>query len=322
MAEWLLDEGIGEHRAALVVDGEIVEAAIDRQDDRPRVGQRIAATLGETVGAGAWLATARGDVILEAVPASLSKGRTLMVEIVREAIPEPGRLKPPRARACAATGERAAPSLAGQLTGAPIRIVADHGADLFEAAGWSALLEEAETGEIAFPGGRLRLSPTPAMALFDVDGTLAPALLAVEAARAVALAIRRLAIGGSIGIDFPTLAKADRAAPAAAIDALLPQPFERTAVNGFGFLQIVRPRPRASIPELVRQDRALGAALALLRRGARGIGAIRLVAAPTVIARLEREPAWREALARRVGGAIGLRADPALAISAGHVEPF
>jgi hypothetical protein len=321
LAEWLLDEGVGEHRAALVADGEIIEAAIDRQDDRLRIGQRIAATLGERVGGGAWLTTARGDAILEAAPSGLSQGRSLMVEIVREAIPEPGRLKPARARVCEATAERAAPLLAERLTGAPVRRLADHGPDMLEAAGWSALIEEAETGEIDFPGGRLRLSPTPAMALFDVDGTLPPTTLAVAGSAAAAGAIRRLAIGGSIGIDLPTLAKADRAAPAAAIDAILPQPFERTAVNGFGFLQIVRPRPRASIPELVRGDPTASAALALLRIATRSIGAIRLVAAPPVIMRLERETGWREALARRIGGTVGLRADAALAISASHVEP-
>ncbi len=321
LAEWLLDEGIGEHRAALVVDGEIVAAAIDRQDKRLRNGQIIAAMLGERIGGGAWIATAQGDAILETVPPGLSQGRTLLVEIVREEIPEAGRRKFPRARASDQADERAAPSLAERLAGVPMRRLADHGPDLLDAAGWSLLIEEAETGEIGFPGGQLRLSPTPAMALFDVDGTLPSAQLAIAGAEAAARSIRRLAIGGSIGIDLPTLPKADRAAPAAAIDRILPQPFERTAVNGFGFLQIVRPRPAASIPELVRQDAALTAALALLRRAARAVGAIRLAAAPVVIARLEREAAWRDALARRIGGTVALRADPALAISAGHVEP-
>lgn len=319
MPEWLIDEGIGEHRAALLVDGEIVEALIDRQDTRLRCGQIVRATLGERIGTGAWIATAEGDAILEAVPPGLSQGRALLVEIVREAIPEPGRLKPPRARTTDATDERVAPTLAERLPGA--RPLPLHGTDALEAAGWSALIEEAANGEIDFPGGHLRLSPTPAMALFDVDGALPPAELAVAGARAAASAIRRLAIGGSIGIDLPTLARADRAAPTAAIDAILPQPFERTAVNGFGFVQIVRPRPRASIPELVRHDPALTAALALLRHASRSIGAIGLVASPVVIARLAREPGWIEALGRRIGGGVGLRADPALAISAGHVEP-
>ena len=93
------------------------------------------------------------------------------------------------------------------------------------------------------------------MTLFDVDGPGATAALAVAAATAAAEAIVRHDIGGSIGIDFPTVTgKAERLAVAAAIDAALPQPFERTALNGFGFLQIVRPRPRASLPELLRAD--------------------------------------------------------------------
>ncbi|MDB5737307.1 MAG: hypothetical protein JWO65_975 [Sphingomonas bacterium] len=319
MAEWLIDEGVGEHRAALVVDGAIVEAAIDRQDERLRVGRIVSATLGERVGGGAWIGTPAGDAILEAVPPGLSQGRTLLVEIVREAIPEVGRLKPPRARASDTAEERQAPTFAERFPNA--RRLVDHGPDLLEAAGWSALIEEAASGEIDFPGGHLRFSPTPAMALFDVDGSLPPADLAVAGARAAALAIRRLTIGGSIGIDLPTLPKAERAAPTAAIDAILPQPFERTAVNGFGFVQIVRPRPRASIPELVRADPALTATLELLRIATRSIGAIRLVAAPPVIARLEQEPAWIAALSRRIGGTVALRADATRAISAGHVEP-
>src|SRR5690606_4731608 len=117
--------------------------------------------------------------------------------------------------------------------------------------------EEAASGEIAFAGGALRMSLTPAMTLFDVDGDLPPAELAVAGAAAAARAIRRFGIGGSIGIDLPTLpARGDRQAAAAALDALLPQPFERTAVNGFGFLQIVRRRERASIPEMLRADPA------------------------------------------------------------------
>ena len=109
MAEWLLDEGVGEHRAALVEQGAIVEAAIDRLDARLRVGAVVAATLGERVGAGAWIATAHGDAILEAVPAGLSQGRALTVEIVREALPEPGRVKPARARSTMPAGSSRAP---------------------------------------------------------------------------------------------------------------------------------------------------------------------------------------------------------------------
>src|SRR3546814_1478420 len=74
------------------------------------------------------------------------------------------------------------------------------------------------------------------MTLFDVDGA-APLLdLAIAGATATAVAIRRLDIGGSIGIDLPTLGgKAERQRVVEAIDATLPLPFERTAMNGFGF---------------------------------------------------------------------------------------
>src|SRR6185436_2702885 len=95
---------------------------------------------------------------------------------------------------------------------------------------------------------------------------LPSAALAAAGAEAAGRTIRRLGLGGSIGIDLPTLAAKDgRRAAAAALDRVLPQPFERTAVNGFGFLQVVRRRERASLPELIQSDPAGAAARALLR---------------------------------------------------------
>ena len=161
------------------------------------------------------------------------------------------------------------------------------------------------------------MSLTPAMTLFDVDGSLPPAALAEAGAAAAARAIRRLGIAGSIGIDLPTLPRDRRQAAAAALDAVLPQPFERSAVNGFGFLQIVRRRERPSIPELVRSDPAGAAARALLRKAGRLTGPLAIHAAPGVIAAIEPLAAMLE---RRIGGAVALLAEPGLAISAGHVE--
>jgi hypothetical protein len=161
------------------------------------------------------------------------------------------------------------------------------------------------------------------MTLIDVDGNLPPAELAVAGARAAAAAIRRHGIGGSIGIDLPTLGSRDqRQAAAAALDAVLPQPFERTAVNGFGFLQVVRKRERASIAEIVQGDPVGAAARALLRRAERagGSGKRTLTAAPAVIARIERNPEWIALLARRCGVAIALRSEPSLGLGAGHVQ--
>jgi hypothetical protein len=194
--------------------------------------------------------------------------------------------------------------------------------DLFEQAGWSELIESAESGEIPFAGGGLRMSLTPAMTLFDVDGVLEPAALAVAGARAAGRAIRRFGIGGSIGIDLPTLAsRADRLKAAQALDSVLPQPFERTAVNGFGFLQLVRRRGRRSIPEIVQADPVGAAARALLRRAERsGPGSLLLIAAPEVVARIESQASWIDTLQRRTGGSAGLRADPGQPIFAGYVH--
>lgn len=319
---------MGEDRAALIEAGRIVEAAIGRHDERLRLGAVLAARLTATLiprRRGLVALDGGGEAWLEPMPPALSDGMALAVEIVREPIPEPGRPKRARVRATDAP-PAPGPDLRARIaaTGLPVRTLLPHMPDALEAAGWSELLDEAESGEIAFPGGALRLWPTPAMALFDVDGALPPDQLAIAGARAAAAAVRRMGIGGAIGIDLPTLAsKAERQAAAAAVDAVLPQPFERTAVNGFGFLQIVRRRDRPSLPELLRADPALAAALALLRRAERtpGIGTRTLVAAPAVAALVAARPDWREALARRLGAPVVLRAAPGLAISAGHVDP-
>ena len=320
MAEWLYEAGIGENRAAHIDDGEIVEALIELPGAL-RLGSVVEGRLSAILvpGRRGVVTAGAGEIIVEPLPAALTEGRAVRVEIVREGIPEAGRPKLPRGR-ITEEPTRQAPTLAERLVVEP---TVSHGPDPLEAAGWSELLEEAATGEIAFSGGALRMSLTPAMTLFDVDGSLPPAELAVAGAAAAARAIRRFGIGGSIGIDLPTLAsKAERQAVAAAVDAILPQPFERTAMNGFGFLQIVRRRERPSLPELLQADPVGAAARALLRRAewATGAGERLLTAAPAVIARIEANPEWLQALAHRIGTPVALRAEPELAISAGHVH--
>lgn len=327
MAEWLCEAGIGEVRAALVADGAILAAMIEREGGL-RAGSIRKARLARITAPGrrGLVTFDDGEAVLEPLPPGVAEGGRLLIEIVREAIPEAGRPKPARARRAAegaVPGD--GPALAARLAAGdgPVRDVPLHGPDLLEAAGWSELVEEATSGAIDFPGGALRLSVTPAMALFDVDGVLAPAALALAGAQAAAHAIRRMEIGGSIGIDLPTVSdKGVRQAVAAAVDAILPQPFERTAVNGFGFLQIVRRRTRASLPELFAADPALAAALGLLRQAerAQGIGTRMIVAAPAVIALIAQRADWIATLERRIGTGVVLRPDPARAISAGHVE--
>ena len=321
MPEWLVEAGIGETRAALVADGEIVEARIEIEGS-VSAGTVLAARLTSIGQAGRnAVASADGVEYLLAVAPRVTQGAALAIEVTRAAFPGVEPWKRPLARVSEAV-PGALPSLAERLLGRTLGFPTPH--DALEEGGWSRLIEEARSGIVEFGGGALRLSPTPAMTLIDVDGVLPSEELALAGVRAAARTIRRLAIGGSIGIDLPTVrSKAARMAQAEAIDALLPQPYERTAVNGFGFVQIVRPRTGPSLIELA-QDRAGFEARALLRRAARSTGAIRLVAYPALVERLEAGQdkfGWIERLARQVGGAVSLRGDPLLAMSGAYAEP-
>ena len=316
MPEWLIERGIGETRAVLVDGGEIIEARIVLEG-AVQAGSVIAARLVH-VGTNGRNAVARdesgAEYLLPRGAPGVTEGASLDIEVTREAIPGAEPWKRPMARV---TGGPAAParSLEARLLAFPAP------RDELARAGWDDLIDEARSGVVRFDGGELRISPTPAMTLIDVDGFLPPEELAVRGAAQAAKAIRRLDIGGSIGIDLPTSgSKAGRQKAADAIDAMLPQPFERTAVNGFGFVQIVRSRLRASLVELA-QDRASFEARALLRRVAVGPpGPRRLVAHPGMIAILESRRDWIEGLARQVGGPVSLRADASLPMSGAYAE--
>ena len=310
MPEWWIERGIGETRFALVDGGEIVEARV-LVDGTVPAGSVLKAALKRSGRPGVATA-AKAEYLLPLGAPGISEGAACTIEVTREAIPGPEPWKRPLARV---TGDEPGPA---QLPdGETLALPAAE--DRLANAGWADLIDEARSGTVAFDGGALRVSPTPAMILIDVDGTLAAPDLALAGARAAVRAIRRHGIGGSIGIDLPTLGgKAARKRVDDAIDAVLPNPFERTAMNGFGFVQIVRPRRHASLFELA-QDRAAFEARALLRRAAfEPAGPKILVAHPAVAAVVEAHPDWLEGLSRQLGGTIGLRADPGLAMSGGY----
>jgi len=304
LAEWLYEAGIGEARAALVADGTIRKARIELE------GLRAGTIAQGRLRADNQVELSDAMVLLDRKP-GVPEGALVTVRIVREAIPEPGRAKLAKAMVTD-DAPTAGPDLLARITatGIPVRQLRPHEPDLLEQAGWSEILEEAATGEIAVPGGALRMAVTPAMTLFDVDGSTPPESLALAAAKAVAAAIQRHGIAGSIGVDFPTLAnKAARLALGEAIDAALPQPFERTAVNGFGFLQIVRRRTRAALPELLLADRAGAEARAELRRLERLLPPLpaTYMVSSRVYRRLSERPDWTAELARRIGGEIAIQ---------------
>lgn len=320
MPEWLIERGIGEARAALIEDGEIVEGRIELEGITP-AGSIVRARL-VNAGHNGRNAIAVGEAgeeyLLPTAPMGQTQGATVNIEVTRERIPGAEPWKLPLGRF---TNEapRLLPSLTELLGGTDLAFPGP--TDALGDAGWDELVDEARSGIITMAGGELRLSPTPAMTLIDVDGYLAPEELAVLGAAEAARAVRRLDIGGSIGIDLPTVgSKLVRSAAATEVDRALPRPFERTAVNGFGFVQIVRPRRRASLLELAL-DRASFEARALLRRAAfEAPGPTRLVAHPSVIKVLEGRRGWLDQLARQVGGRVELRAEGSLPMSGGYVE--
>ena len=301
MPEWIIEEGIGETRAALIEGDEILEARV-RREGVIAAGAVLEATL-IAVAPRVTVEAAGEQFLLPRGVAGVTEGARLAIEVTREALGGSEPWKRGLARRTDAPPAPAPP-------------LAEGAAGTIEA--WDDLLDEARTGIVRFEGGELRIQPTAAMTVIDVDGWLIPARLAQMAAWAAARAMGRLDIGGSIGIDFPTLhGKEERREVDEILDTYLPKPFEKTAINGFGFAQIIRPKRRPSLLELA-EDRAAFEARALLRRAGRSIGATNVTAHPAVIAAIRAE--WRARLERQVGGPVTLSADPSLAMSGGHVH--
>jgi hypothetical protein len=337
MAEWLYEKGLGENRALLLDGGRAVEAHLEVFPAPLQPGDVLFMRVVEIQvqgRRGIVRLSAPGDAPdtnpdFEAILEPLSERTSLKSEVLVEIVREPmfdGRVHK-RAKARLAAPD-AIPGGASALrdrieaTDHPIRTVDPHGPDLLEEAGWSEILEQAETGQVDFPGGSLSIIPTQAMTLIDVDGWLDADALALAAAEAAGRAIRLFGIGGSTVIDFPTVSNKDaRKKVADAVMAGVGEGAEATAVNGFGLMQIIRPRPRRSLIELVRDDPTRRAAFALMRRAERSglIGAVTITAAPAVIKALEAAQA-PDQLASRLGGAVTLVADPKVALWSGHVS--
>ena len=325
---WRIERGIGETRAARIADGAITDIRIERDSDGVRAGTIDTARVIERGPAArrarVALDTAGEVAMLEPVPAGCGDGTRLMVEVVRSAVAEAGRVKPAKVRP-AQPDARVAP--AARLSDDPAaRPVPGFGPDPLEDAGWSDWIEIARTGAMAFPGGQILIAPTPAMTLIDIDGEGDPVALATAGVIAAARAIRALDIGGSIGIDCPALPdKAARQAVATAFDAALDAPAsgvaERTAINGFGLLHLVRRRSAPSLIERVRFAPVESAALDLLRRGqrAQGTGGMTLTAAPAVAEWLSARTPLLDALADAIGRRVAVAPDATLGLWSGHV---
>ena len=324
MAEWLYEAGIGEERAILVEHGAILAARVE-WGEPVRAGLIAEARLlAKPAGARRGLARLAdgSEVLVDGLPREVNEGDTLRLRIVRPALAERGRTKRAQARPAPDAPPAPAPLLLDELRQGPlpvreVRIAARDFAD----HGWDELIEQAQSGEIAFAGGSLSLSPTPAMTLIDVDGYGAPAALALAAVPAIGAALRRLDLGGAVGIDFPSVAeKRDRQAVDAALGAALAEwRGERTAMNGFGFVQLVSRLERPSL--VARYARRSEAQARILLRQAERVGepGTLLLTAPPAVRRAIRSE-WADELGRRTGRRIEWREDAGLAPEASFAQ--
>ncbi|MGB7407127.1 MAG: ribonuclease [Pontixanthobacter sp.] len=319
MAEFYAEEGIGETRIVQVENGRIVAAKLDWHEELT-VGARVVARITQRKRQDdrALLQTNEGAAIwARDLPSSASEGSEVTVEIVRAPIREDGRGKPATGRYTDEPPRSFSAIGRIRATGENVRMV-----HRFPVDGWDDIVEIAASGQVAFDGGSLILHPTPAMTLIDIDGHLPPRELALAAVPAIADTLHRIELYGSIGIDFPTLnTKADRKIVDTALaNALSNYPHERTAMNGFGFVQLVARLEGPSILHRFAASRT-GAHARLLLRQAEMVedhGMLLLTCHPAIAAKLK--PKWIDELGRRMGRELRVSSDPGLALDGGFAQ--
>ncbi len=186
---------------------------------------------------------------------------------------------------------------------------------------------------VALPGGlRAQVSPTPALVAIDVDMAAASGgrqdKAAAQAAAnraalpALARAIRLRNLSGAILIDFAGMPSGRRASLGPALQAALAADPLRPRLLGFttlGLAEIVRARVRPPLHELLVGPHAAG--LAGLRQLARlAPRRAALIAAPAIVAALERDAAAVMAFRQATGAELVLRAAPGLTAEQWRIE--
>ena len=318
MPEWHVERGIGEDRA-LLLDGDTPLAAKLRWPGDLTAGTVVQAKLAVKP-AGSRRGLARlgtgTEILLDRIPAGISEGADISVQIKRDAVAERGRMKRAQGRVVQGLKE----AFRTEYASDPF----DNGRTVrrFPEGVWEQAFDEAWTGNVTFPGGSLLISPTPAMTLIDIDGDLDAETLARRAVLPIARSLDLLDIGGQVGIDFPSLEKRDarQAVDEMFADALRHRKVERTAMNGFGFVQIVSRLEGPSLLQRFAMHRHSAAARLALRKAERveGPGTTLLTVHPAVAAKLPQK--WLAELERRTGRPVRIEQDANLALEASAAQ--
>jgi ribonuclease G len=348
MSRYLLwDAAPGEVRTGLVENGKLVELRLIRMLDNclPDIAGTVRyVRLGGKISGNRALVHVDGlEGEVSPIPA-LSEGGLFDAELVRAAIPEPGRWKRSQFRPSEKSSSEASILPAGLtsiICAGPVEASdlyslfgdkcppVEIDAEAIKDAQLDLWCERAITGEFVIDGGLLSVERTRAMTMIDIDGTKDARSVNLAAAQTIPWLLRFLGIGGQIGIDFlATANKAERAeidqelGKAAAILGS----HERTAMNGFGCVQIVLPRPGPNVIEQLCGTNLKMAsdeteALRLLRGASRstGHGKRQLAAPPAIINLLSSWPNQLAVLRSSLGTEIELVSDSG-ATGYGHVH--
>jgi ribonuclease G len=312
MADWLEQRRIGETLRVLVDGDRALELHLRRDADPLPLGWTGEAIVRSHAGNRALVACGGDEAWLTGNP-RLPVGSRLMVRVIRAPIAEPGALK------------RAHVVPAGEAPASDVPATARR-VEYFD----DSLLEQATSSLLPFGDLLLSLERCRAGLVIDIDGQGDLVDLSVRASAHIARQLRLYQVGGTVLIDYPSLnSKAQRAQVDAALaDALAadPRPVERTAMNGFGLVQLVRPRPGPSLIDQLCGTRREGPSLetqmhALLWDAARsqGAGVRTLTAKPSLISRLEARRELMDELEQRIAAPVQLIAD-ASAPGHGHVH--
>ncbi len=352
----LWDTGPGEIRAGLLQNDALVEFRLIRPRRGGQMllaaGEHYTARIMSRIGRMQAVVDLGNDTVavLQPVP-DITEGSLIEVEMQRGPYPEPGNWKLPVVNVASDQTERhdhahwhasAEPSERFLMAAAPsldtiicrdaaaandIRaILKDDTPPLvidqtkIDDAEFDMLMDQAVTGKFPLPNGELMIERTRAMTVIDVDGNADAVTLNLQAAAEIPRLLRLLDIGGQVGIDFVAVPDRDaRQHVLAAFDDAAADlgPHERTAINGFGFCQIVRRRCGASVPEILCGTRRAmlsddSRAIKLLRDTGRslGVGKRQLTAPAVITAIIANWPEELQALQKSLGVAIELISDP------------
>jgi ribonuclease G len=327
MREIAFDASPGEIRAVLFEDGAAVELHIFREGHAAR-GAVLAAKIVSKQTNRAFVRLSNGeDAILMQSP-DVPEGASASVRVVREVYSEPGDTK----RAVATLTD--APLTEEDDVAARWRhdLAARADADVAPDVRFDGHFDIASAGRSDVDGATIWFERTKAGLVFDIDGNGDARTLNLAAAAEIARLLRLFQIGGAAIIDFIGMENRQaRTEVAEAFDraaASDPRGFERTAINGFGLMQVIRAKSRASILDTLFGTRRVTLSdetmmLQLLRDASRapGVGVRRCVTNPALAAQLA-QPRWQaliEKASRAAGAAIEIVVDQATR-GYGHVH--